>query len=876
MKTICIAIMAILITIVLMAPGISAKKAFCSNGKFTIDGTTFPQYNRACYANGVITLTNLPGSEEISWKVSGDTGVGNVEAARSSADSTTTPKGGNMWCMNLWAPSSPSHTIYSNSLVSLQDLHSKICSKSATSEEAEFAPPQNEQTSMPLSKDEENIQNFWGIFKFELMKIMALPEMKKIERECLMHMHGHHDDQPLPLLQEELPIATSAGGTENASDGEISEEKIVITDQPADEQLNKIFVMEEDESPLEITETTQSPNKIAKRSSSVSFSDFRCICNEPFFDSLPSSGLIECSRCAIFQHARCVGAGESQGPFLCARCIVISPLQQKSLSIALEEPISDGLGGEIVIDKSSPSLSPELVRSSTSFKSHTQIRPSLPTLLPAIKSQGFISGGGSSLATPKQAEMMSHTLAPHFPRITPPLLSSASSSSSKRGRKPKILKQNLSLESGLVPVLLSKETLPPSFSEPTSVERVPSSISYIPADHLRISNDARSLIHHAWKVFYASALSKRQSNHRIPNGVPAVLATIPRLISNETEKNKPGSILALLMKEFSLNCSFWSFGMEERPRSLRLFTREFKAPNTGTKSIGVFLTEDDAAEGSRPLLPGSFITMLTGTLLTRSALAEEFGSSKDDKAASRILQYFLFFHPTLPLVVDARKAGNMARFIRRSCRPNVAMRGIFVTGGSHVSHYKEDPEKAQENINEADPDSLAIATFSIGIFSVDRIRPGIDELMLPLDSNGFCSAPCPGPHTGHSRSCLDPSCSMPVLTCGEAPNSSSLPPPPAITTSTSSLPSTKESPQASSKRNLSSSSASSPSSVSSSRHGRSKMGKKRTAILSPVSPLSPTSSATNTLSLSREERKLQMYIESIQRLEQREKRKGPR
>ena len=679
-------------------------------------------------------------------------------------------------------------------------------------------------------------------------------------------MHEHYHDQPLLPSQEKTSAIESNERGEKSNEIGIADDKIIITEQCANDQQNRIVVMEEEELPLEITETNQSTNKSHKRSSSISLSDFRCICNEPFFDSFSSADLIQCSKCAILQHAHCVRTTlERTSPFLCNKCIVFSPIQPNLIS-ATPEGSSPDIYGEIIVDKASPSS--ELVRSPASFVIPPAIRSSLPLLLPAIKNQNFSSG--SSLIIPKSTEVPFASIA-SFQKVSPSL----PPPSSKRGRKPKALKQQVSIESSLVPVLLSKETLPLSFSEPIVVERTTSSISYIPADHLRISNDARSLIRHAWRVFYASALSKRITDHKAHDDIPAVLTSVFGLISNDVERTKSGSILNFLLREYFLNCSFWSFGVDERPRSLRLFTREFRAPTIGNKSIGVFLTEDEHANLSTPLLPGSFITMLTGTLLTRPALAEEFGSSEEEKMPLQVPQSFMFFHPTLPLVVDARKTGNMARFIRRSCRPNVAIRGIFVTGGSNPSCHVEEFAEERPDMDEADPDSLTIATFSIGIFSTDRIRPGIDELLLPCDNNEFCSAPCSGPHTGPGRSCLDPSSSIQSGAFDEAMNILSLPPPPAITTSSSSLSITKESPHTpSSGGGLSSSSSSS--SASSLRHNRPKVSKKKTTILSPASPLSPTSSTVNTLSLSREERKLQMYIESIQRLEQREKRKGQR
>lgn len=46
---------------------------------------------------------------------------------------------------------------------------------------------------------------------------------------------------------------------------------------------------------------------------------------------------------------------------------------------------------------------------------------------------------------------------------------------------------------------------------------------------------------------------------------------------------------------------------------------------------------------------------------------------------------FVAFHPVLDLCVDARRCGNDARFIRRSCRPNAEMRSMVVPGAGPES-----------------------------------------------------------------------------------------------------------------------------------------------------------------------------------------------
>ncbi|KOS17954.1 SET domain-containing protein 3 [Escovopsis weberi] len=47
---------------------------------------------------------------------------------------------------------------------------------------------------------------------------------------------------------------------------------------------------------------------------------------------------------------------------------------------------------------------------------------------------------------------------------------------------------------------------------------------------------------------------------------------------------------------------------------------------------------------------------------------------------------FVFFHPVLPLYIDTRKEGSLARFVRRSCKPNAQL-DTFLTGGSEYHFW---------------------------------------------------------------------------------------------------------------------------------------------------------------------------------------------
>ena len=47
---------------------------------------------------------------------------------------------------------------------------------------------------------------------------------------------------------------------------------------------------------------------------------------------------------------------------------------------------------------------------------------------------------------------------------------------------------------------------------------------------------------------------------------------------------------------------------------------------------------------------------------------------------------FVFFHPILPLYIDTRKEGSLARYVRRSCKPNAQL-DTFLSGGSEYHFW---------------------------------------------------------------------------------------------------------------------------------------------------------------------------------------------
>ncbi|CAK7203646.1 SET domain-containing protein 3 [Sporothrix eucalyptigena] len=60
---------------------------------------------------------------------------------------------------------------------------------------------------------------------------------------------------------------------------------------------------------------------------------------------------------------------------------------------------------------------------------------------------------------------------------------------------------------------------------------------------------------------------------------------------------------------------------------------------------------------------------------------------------------FVFFHPQLPLYIDTRREGSLARYVRRSCRPNAVL-DTFLSGGTeyHFWLVSDKPIDADEQI----------------------------------------------------------------------------------------------------------------------------------------------------------------------------------
>jgi hypothetical protein len=79
-----------------------------------------------------------------------------------------------------------------------------------------------------------------------------------------------------------------------------------------------------------------------------------------------------------------------------------------------------------------------------------------------------------------------------------------------------------------------------------------------------------------------------------------------------------------------------------------------------------------------PIADGAFIGELKGQVELQSEYQHD---SSNRWSNLKHPESFVFFHPKLPIVIDARQTGNELRYIRRSCTPNARLQ-ILVTGGN--------------------------------------------------------------------------------------------------------------------------------------------------------------------------------------------------
>lgn len=123
--------------------------------------------------------------------------------------------------------------------------------------------------------------------------------------------------------------------------------------------------------------------------------------------------------------------------------------------------------------------------------------------------------------------------------------------------------------------------------------------------------------------------------------------------------------------------------------ALHLKTREEMVD--GTRLIWKYLTLPTAI--SRP---DDFIGILNGFVCFQKDYCEEPDSRWSEMPHPRP---FFFFHPTLPLCIDARADGSLCRYVRRSCRPNTILETfIELKSTYHFWLVSERPLSANEQI----------------------------------------------------------------------------------------------------------------------------------------------------------------------------------
>lgn len=83
-----------------------------------------------------------------------------------------------------------------------------------------------------------------------------------------------------------------------------------------------------------------------------------------------------------------------------------------------------------------------------------------------------------------------------------------------------------------------------------------------------------------------------------------------------------------------------------------------------------------------PVPSGGYIGELKGVI----AFKKEYQQDASNRWPQlRHPEPFVFFHPSLPIIIDARNEGTALRYVRRSCQPNARLQ-ILVTGG-HDYHF---------------------------------------------------------------------------------------------------------------------------------------------------------------------------------------------
>ena len=120
----------------------------------------------------------------------------------------------------------------------------------------------------------------------------------------------------------------------------------------------------------------------------------------------------------------------------------------------------------------------------------------------------------------------------------------------------------------------------------------------------------------------------------------------------------------------------WDGDLDDIPGKVQLEVQEHNdlqfEDNNGTTPCWRSVTVQD------PLAPGAYIGELRG----RIGFKEEYKTDPANRWPTlRHPEPFVFFHPRLPIYIDARHEGTELRYVRRSCTPNARLQ-VLVTNGT--------------------------------------------------------------------------------------------------------------------------------------------------------------------------------------------------
>ncbi|TKA81640.1 hypothetical protein B0A49_00526 [Cryomyces minteri] len=137
--------------------------------------------------------------------------------------------------------------------------------------------------------------------------------------------------------------------------------------------------------------------------------------------------------------------------------------------------------------------------------------------------------------------------------------------------------------------------------------------------------------------------------------------------------NSESALASETNKQWSEVFKLWDGTMEEHPApKIQLQVNEdYNHTYHGLHPIWQWVTIDSE------VVRGDVVGELKGQIGRKDEYIH------DERNRWNILRHpepFVFFHPELPIYIDSRSEGNLLRFVRRSCRPNTAMKIIITEG----------------------------------------------------------------------------------------------------------------------------------------------------------------------------------------------------